>query len=373
MRSPRQAFTLARTPWATFGIMAVLLLAFIAEQIYAIDPPGALLRPGLRTLVALGALNRGLIVVSGEWYRVLTALLLHADLTHIGFNCLALYLAGSMLERFVGHAWFIATFLIGGVGGSLMSLAINPGSLISVGASGAIMALFAVTLTCSFHLPPDTNERQRLQRLSAQVLICSLLPLATRLGDQIDYGAHLGGAISGALIGLLLLRTWSDSARLPGHRRIAAGIAGVGTLLVLASVVAVARTYRTYAVGSMMIPTSLIPKTGQDAERRSADLVQRFPQDPRAHMYYGLTLAARHDYTTAEQELRVGLAQSQQLEWYFGRRLDNTLRAVLAATLSNAGRQPEAKEMARLPCAAPPDDLPNEQVRQSLIAQHLCD
>jgi rhomboid protease GluP len=205
------------------------------------------------------------------------------------------------------------------------------------------------------------------------VLICSLLPLTTNLGEHIDYGAHLGGAIGGGLIGLVLSRTWSDSARLPRFQSIAAGIAGVGTLLVLASSAAVAHRYRTYEIGSMMIPPNMIPKTEADAQRRSADLAQQFPQDPRAHMYYGATLAARHDYTTAEQELRTGLLQAQKLGWYFGPRLNNTLRAVLAATLSDAGRLPEAKEMARTPCAAPPGDLPSEHVRQTLITQHLCD
>ncbi len=147
--------------------------------------------------------------------RLLTAPFLHANLAHILFNGTALLLAGWVLERLVGRVWFLAVFVTGASGGSLMSLAINPGNLTSVGASGAVMALFAAMLVLSFRLPSGPL-RTRAQVGSTRILIPSLLPLATTTAGamQIDYGAHFGGALAGAGLGLLLLRTWPAASRI---------------------------------------------------------------------------------------------------------------------------------------------------------------
>ena len=92
-------------PWVTLGILAVLALIFACEQIYAVDPPGPALRFSVRSLLALGGLNRSIVTSGGEWYRLLTAPLLHFDLTHIVVNGIALLIAGFLLERLVGRAW----------------------------------------------------------------------------------------------------------------------------------------------------------------------------------------------------------------------------------------------------------------------------
>ena len=179
VRGSEQQFGLIgfKVPWVTLGILAVLALIFACEQTYAVDPPGPALRLSVRSLLAMGGLNRSIVTSGGEWYRLLTAPLLHFDLTHIVANGIALLIAGFLLERLVGRAWLLALFVLGALGGSLMSIAVNPPTLTSVGASGAIMCTFATLYVCSFRLPAGRG-RSRVQSQSIGVLVPSLLPLA---------------------------------------------------------------------------------------------------------------------------------------------------------------------------------------------------
>ena len=86
-------------------------------------------------------------------------------------------LAGSLLERAVGKLWFAAFFVVGALGGAAGSLLVNPHSLVSVGASGAIMGLFAAMFVISFRYTSG-HDRSSLQRRAVQVLGVENLALA---------------------------------------------------------------------------------------------------------------------------------------------------------------------------------------------------
>ena len=134
-------------------------------------------------------------------------------------NAIALFIAGRSLEGLIGRAWFGALYVFSALGGSLLSLALNPVKLIAVGASGAIMGLFAAMLVVSWRFPPGVI-RAGLQKNAIYVLIPSLLPLASALkGHKVDYAAHFGGAIAGVLIGLTMLAVWSQAEPWPQFRR----------------------------------------------------------------------------------------------------------------------------------------------------------
>jgi membrane associated rhomboid family serine protease len=127
-----------KVPWLTLVLLGVLVAVFMLEGAFAVAP-GSGLNPGIGTLTAMGALNRTAVLSNGEWYRLFTAPLLHANLVHVVCNGLALLLGGTLLERLVGRLWFFAYFAVGALGGSLMSFAIAPANQVSVGASGALM------------------------------------------------------------------------------------------------------------------------------------------------------------------------------------------------------------------------------------------
>ncbi|MEX1249529.1 MAG: rhomboid family intramembrane serine protease, partial [Acidimicrobiia bacterium] len=85
-------------------------------------------------------------VAVGEWWRIFTAALLHASVTHILFNMWALWVLGPQVERGVGVGPYLAMLIASaGVGGSIAFHFGGPFD-IGVGASGAIFGLFGVWL-----------------------------------------------------------------------------------------------------------------------------------------------------------------------------------------------------------------------------------
>jgi rhomboid protease GluP len=362
-------------PWLTFSILLLLVITFIGEQIYAIDASGAVSRrPSLVSLVALGGLNRTLVFGHGEWYRIFTAPLLHGDPSHIFFNGLALVMAGYQLERLVGRLWFFALFVIGALGGAMFSLMINPANVTSVGASGAIMGLFGAAYMSSFRLPIEAKERWRMQIRSAFVLIPSLGPLATSAAaGHVDYGAHLGGMLAGALSMALLLRAWPETSPLPMARSMAVAVASLGLVLMATGFAEVANYYPTYQTLGALIPAGEVPKDQREGKVRAIDLTARYPLDPRGHMYRGLWLIDAHDFAAAERELRLATRQAGDFRFFFGGQLENTQRALLAVVLFHEGKHKDAKEIAGPVCQASPDDRAPQQLLAILVEQHLCD
>ena len=219
-----------RLPFVTFGLIVVLGLIYWAELIFAVQRNGTF-APGLRSLVALGGLNGSLVFRSGEWWRIFTAPLLHGNLSHILGNAVALLFAGWILERVIGHAWFAALFVVGALGGAAGSLVMNSPNILSVGASGAIMALLAAALVCSF-IFESVQLRRRMQKVSLRFLIPSLAPALLPLGagTGTDYGAHIGGALVGAAMGFVLGEIWPETSVKPMSERLAAAIGVAGLL-----------------------------------------------------------------------------------------------------------------------------------------------
>lgn len=80
--------------YVTYALLAVLVVAFAAECVFAIGPLKGLLQPSLATLEALGGLHWPRVVKSDEWYRLLSATFLHADLLHLSLNAFVLFYAG---------------------------------------------------------------------------------------------------------------------------------------------------------------------------------------------------------------------------------------------------------------------------------------
>ena len=216
-------------PWLTYAMIGGLILVFFEEYLRAIALQGHAHQLSLATLHDLGGLDRDDVLVNGEWYRVFLAPLLHGNVAHIVGNSVSLLLAGRLLERLAGRCWMLAIFILGGFGGSIMSIAASSDTL-SVGASGAIMALFAAIPVLSFRLP-EGDARSRLQAKTFKILIPLLLPAAANA--PIDYGAHLGGMVVGLAAGWVLLVTWPEASRLPRFQTAAQGVIALWTLLLV--------------------------------------------------------------------------------------------------------------------------------------------
>jgi len=334
-------------PWATVALLAVLAAVFAIE--IAAGPWSGVLAPQLGTLIALGGESRFLVIEQREWHRVLTAALLHADLFHLALNGIALFMAGALVERLVGWGWMLTLFAAGALGGSALSLAINPPEMVSVGASSAIMALFAGGLILVSRLPGGA-ARQQTQVALLRVLIPSLLPLATtRTEGRIDFAGHFGGAIAGAVVGAILLMAWSRARTSPAPL-LGRALAGAGILAVSLAVGRGATMYPAYAHLGELVPAAEFDAYGKDPDPVSARLLASFPHDPRSHALRGQFLASKGKFPEAEQELRAALGQPVALRTFFKPELQRSIEKMLALVLAAQDRRDEARLVARSVC-----------------------
>jgi rhomboid protease GluP len=365
-------------PWVTIGILAVLVLAFAAELAYGVKPWKELLEPDILTLIASGGLARKLVDANHEYYRFLTAAFLHGGLVHLLLNGVALTLAGWVLEPLLGRVWMFALFILGALGGSALSYLLNPESVVSVGASGAIMGLLAAAFVSSFRLP-EGGERLASQMMLLRVLIPSLIPIWDHGegGGAIDYAGHLGGAVVGAGMGVFLLRTWPREVPHPRFRGVAAVIAGIGVAATVVSVGFVVRArgdYQAYVATEELerevVPDADMPKIEVEADlTKLAALSARYPRDPRTRYAQAMVLARLDKRDEAIAELRVGLAQKQILQAFFSDGgLEIGMRGELARLLVQAGQEAEAKAAVLPVCKAGQGG----KVPEELIILGLC-
>ena len=122
-------------PTMTYALIGINVAAFVAE------------RGGMGTSWAFqnGALT-GEAVAAGDWWRVISATFLHANLLHIAFNMYALYILGTRLEGYVGTLRFGIIYVLGALGGSAGALLATKPATATVGASGAVFALMGALL-----------------------------------------------------------------------------------------------------------------------------------------------------------------------------------------------------------------------------------
>jgi rhomboid protease GluP len=184
---------MGRVPPVTLAVLVLLAAIFVVEV-----RVGAL--ASKESIIAMGALARER-VVAGEYWRLLTAPWLHGGTEHLVGNGIALYILGMVCEAAFGRAQLVVLYVLSGLAGSLVSMLVSAGP--SVGASGAIFGLQGAAIVLL------RRERDRLlvrdRRVGFVLLIWAIYTIAGGLTDPfIDNGAHIGGALGGALIALRL-------------------------------------------------------------------------------------------------------------------------------------------------------------------------
>lgn len=168
-------------------------------------------------------------VLAGEWWRLFSVMLLHANVFHLAMNMLALLSFGPFLERLIGNGRYLALYVLSGLGGSLLSLT-RGGDTIGVGASGGVWGLMvagAVAVTWPRGLMPAPLALQLRQRAWTPVLI----NVVYSLQPGIDMLAHLGGGLAGGLLVLVLGRGGTEQRPLERSPLFGALGAAMGLLL----------------------------------------------------------------------------------------------------------------------------------------------
>jgi membrane associated rhomboid family serine protease len=181
---------------ATTLLIAINVGVFLAMPIFGVNP----LDPSGRGLVLFGG-NYGPYTLGGEYWRLVTTGFVHAGFLHIAMNMLALFFLGRMAERLFGKWQTLCIYLITGVGGALLSLAHEPGHL-EVGASGAIFGIAGALIAgLKFGDLPISWREQRGTLSSVAIFTVFSFVWGMRSPD-VDNMCHLGGFVSGLLIGL---------------------------------------------------------------------------------------------------------------------------------------------------------------------------
>ena len=178
-----------RVPPVTVALVVALGAVFGVEVVAgALDSRDA--------IIAAGALLRE-AVVAGEWWRLVSATFLHGSGDHLLSNVIALFILGMVCEHGFGRGQYLILYAASGVGGSLLSLLTTPGP--SVGASGAIFGLQGAAIVLF------RRHRDRLlvrdRRIGFVLLVWAAYSIFGGILDPyVDNGAHLGGAVTGALV-----------------------------------------------------------------------------------------------------------------------------------------------------------------------------
>ena len=215
VRQPRTVFggrVIAR-PTITYALLAINVGVFIVASL-----------TGLTHAINKLAMNPYLIATKGDYYRLFTAVFMHASITHILFNMLVLWIVGQQLEALLGHSRFLALYLISGFAGSVASFWFNQVGIQGVGASGAIFGLMGGLLVAGRRLRYDVTQVAFL--IGINLVIGFFWP-------GVDWRAHLGGLIAGLAVGFVF-------AHSPKKNRVAIEVLGclaIVGLLVLATVI----------------------------------------------------------------------------------------------------------------------------------------
>jgi rhomboid protease GluP len=188
--------------WSLTKIIISLNLLFFALMIIQGAVAGMGLRPVLSPggylLVHAGGQYWPLVLEGGQWWRCITYAFTHGGIIHLGFNMMVLYQVGPMIEEELGSVRFAFLYTITAVTATLAGLLWHPVVPV-VGASGSLFGLIGFAITY-YHRVGGTaahNYRNFMLKWAAIAFVFGLLVGA-------DNAGHLGGAVGGAALGLVL-------------------------------------------------------------------------------------------------------------------------------------------------------------------------
>jgi len=202
-------FTLRRVPWATLSTGALLVVVFLAQlqdaapegMGFVLEPPRAGIDGG--ALLDQGAKFLPHQVEFGEWWRLLSASLLHVDWWHLAWNLLYILYVGWSVESVVGASG-LGLLVVGTAVGSMTASSIATPEL-SVGASGICLGFFGAAVALGWRLGPWLPADVHV-RFGWPMFLCVVYFFALgALGPAyVDHFCHLGGLLAGVAGGLLL-------------------------------------------------------------------------------------------------------------------------------------------------------------------------
>jgi membrane associated rhomboid family serine protease/Flp pilus assembly protein TadD len=147
--------------------------------------------------------NWGPLTLSGQWWRLVTYMFLHGGVFHIAMNMWCLWNLGALCESLYGRWMYASIYLLTGIAGGLASVGWNP-RVLSVGASGALFGLTGA-LIASFGLGEFSLSGIPIRGVLSSLLFWAGFSLFLgKLTPGIDNACHVGGLVSGLILGALI-------------------------------------------------------------------------------------------------------------------------------------------------------------------------
>ena len=249
--------------------------------------------------ISFGA-NYGPYTLSGDWWRLVTYMFLHGGIWHIVFNMWCLWDLGALCESLYGRWTYATIYLTTGIAAGLASVGWNPG-VMSVGASGAIFGL-AGALAASYYLGefslPSIAIRGTLRSLAFFIGFNVLFGIGYNVffgGNYggIDNAAHIGGLVSGLILGALIARF------APQHGARRAGVLGLVALAVLGA----GLFMRQWRGGPMRFERAFQEARGNPAAQMQL-VVREQPNSPQAHLELAQLYFNQQQFPQAEAEFK---------------------------------------------------------------------
>lgn len=209
-RQARAAAFAGFRPIGTWGMLCAIALAYAVRQ-------AAAPQESLFSWLDMGANVPGL-VRQGEWYRLVTANLQHADSLHLLWNALLGYLIAARVEPVLGTKRFILLVLTAGMFSQCASVAADmflpTGQALSMGLSGVLLGMlgaqsvldgrFGSQMPGGYRFSPDTWWLLIILTFGATVLV-----------HEVDVSAYAGGFVAGIALGWALCRGQEDVTKPP--------------------------------------------------------------------------------------------------------------------------------------------------------------
>jgi membrane associated rhomboid family serine protease len=181
----------SRDTWGTTSILLVNLAVGVVMAWAGVP----VLMAGAKDVVDFGAVDP-VRVWNGDIWRLLSACFVHVGAWHLGLNMWVLWQVGRILERLMGTGRFVLVYLVSGLFGFALSLALQPG--LTAGASGAVFGAVGGLLAVA-----AVARHQALGRFLVGALVPFVLATFAMgfLLPMVNNVAHFGGLVMGFCLG----------------------------------------------------------------------------------------------------------------------------------------------------------------------------
>jgi membrane associated rhomboid family serine protease len=249
----------------------------------------------MRSVFNLG-LEWGPATLGGEWWRMFTSMFLHAGWGHLLGNMWWLWVVGKRAELLFSKWVFVSLYLLTGLMGEVLSLTVHP-EIFSCGASGAIFGITGVVIAAVWLGRLPSSLLPFSWRIWPLMIFTALSLFGGAGTPHVDNAAHLGGFVSGVLLGILL-PSRRDIQEVKFSLFEQKTVLAMLSLLVLSAV-----TLRLYYRDILPLETAklaLDKNSFEDAAGISRSVIDKRPDDAVAYQFLGQAFMGEGDYQHAE-------------------------------------------------------------------------